>query len=150
MEFLRRAKEESESPNLTLLECNLRQGLPEFYYEKGPIAVDIETSGDRLLCVGFCQSDPIVYVVSADQFFEHKEEFQHVFDLFQLIFHNGLFDVSFLQRLGFTIPNWVDTMLLHHTIYSELPHSLAFVSSVYTRMPYWKWMAHEEEEIEDK
>jgi hypothetical protein len=143
-----RAREESENPQ-PLPPCSCLTQIGSF--GDGPIAIDIETAGSRLLCIGFCQTDPVVYVVDADTILGNMDYYQRLFEEHLLIFHNGLFDVSFLEKLGFTIPHWVDTMLLHHTTYSELPHSLAFVASVYTRMPYWKWMAHaDEEEVEDK
>jgi hypothetical protein len=143
-----RAREESENPQ-PLPPCSCLTQIGSF--GDGPIAVDIETRGTQLLCIGFCQTDPIVYVIGADDIERDHALYQQLFDTHCLVFHNGLFDVQFLEKLGFRIPTWVDTMLLHHTTYSELPHSLAFVASVYTRMPFWKWMAHaEEEEVEDK
>lgn len=148
-EFLRRAKEESERVEWTPPPCVIHTQKPTF--DGGPISVDIETAGNTLLCIGFCQHDPDVYVISADDIERDRAYYQDVFNTHTLIFHNGMFDVAFLQRYGFVIPEWVDTMLLHHTIYSELRHSLAFVASVYTKMPYWKYMAHmDEAEEEDK
>jgi uracil-DNA glycosylase family 4 len=50
------------------------------------------------------------------------------FDLIRLLWENG---VS-MQ------PPWMDTMHAHHALMPELPHSLAFINSIYTRLPYYK------------
>lgn len=38
----------------------------------------------------------------------------------------------------FTRPIWADTMFMAHTLYPELPKSLAFLTSIWTREPYYK------------
>jgi len=39
---------------------------------------------------------------------------------------------------------------MHHLVYSELKHSLAFLHSVYVREPYYKDMHHaDKDEVED-
>lgn len=50
------------------------------------------------------------------------------FDLIRLLWENG---VSMA-------PPWMDTMHAHHALMPELPHSLAFINSIYTRLPYYK------------
>lgn len=57
------------------------------------------------------------------------------------IYQNALFDVKVLRQNGYEFPlgNVLhDTMLLHHTLDSALPHSLDFITSVYGMTPYWK------------
>lgn len=55
------------------------------------------------------------------------------------VFHNGIFDITVLERLGYVVAGRiVDTMFMHHASYSTLPHSLAFVGSIYTQGRYWK------------
>lgn len=57
------------------------------------------------------------------------------------IFQNGLFDVRVLEGVGFRVNNWTfDTMYAHHLLVSELPHSLGFIQSMYTTIPYHKDM----------
>jgi uncharacterized protein YceK len=46
------------------------------------------------------------------------------------------------KHIGVDLPlgAWHDTLLLHHCVYGALPQTLAFVASVYTRLPYWRDM----------
>jgi len=103
-----------------------------------PVAVDLEIVHGRLLCMGLCQTPPLVYVCDGPVVLEGRTHVQQWLHTHSLVFHNAYFDVAELERLGFTVPHWVCTLLLHHTVYSELPQGLAFVASVYTRIPYWK------------
>ena len=54
--------------------------------------------------------------------------------------HNsGYYDrIVVRERLGFDVAPNLDTMLLHKSVESELPHSLAYVASMYTTAPAWK------------
>jgi uracil-DNA glycosylase family 4 len=54
--------------------------------------------------------------------------------------HNaGYYDKIVLQQQwGITTKPILDTMLLHRSVESELPHGLAFVGSMYTEAPAWK------------
>lgn len=57
------------------------------------------------------------------------------------IAHNGQYDVLVLRRHGVKVANFaLDTMNLANLVYPELPKSLDFLASVYTRQPYWKHM----------
>lgn len=53
---------------------------------------------------------------------------------------NGYYDGQVIeQQLGFVIAPRLDLALLHRDVEPELPHSLAYVASVYTEIPYaWK------------
>jgi uracil-DNA glycosylase family 4 len=52
---------------------------------------------------------------------------------------NFKFDDARLRTLGFVTSNFhADTMLMAHTLYPELPQSLAFLASIYTKEPYYK------------
>lgn len=61
--------------------------------------------------------------------------------------HNFNHDVGILED-HYTIINNMndDTMLMHHTLYCELPHKLEFVSSMYTPIPFWKTSTRESED----
>ena len=50
------------------------------------------------------------------------------------------FDLPQLYRLGFEPDprKWLDTMLLHHSMWIEMPHGLHFLGMQYTRQPFWK------------
>lgn len=58
----------------------------------------------------------------------------------QLIDQNHPFDSTrLLKEFGIVCRNlYIDTLALHHVLYSELPKSLAFLGSIYTNTPYWK------------
>lgn len=51
-----------------------------------------------------------------------------------------LFDIYFLEALGFRpcIERCYDTLIRHHILWPELPHSLQFQTRQYTRQPYYK------------
>lgn len=58
---------------------------------------------------------------------------------FPCIFQNSLFDIPHLQAAGYMVPNLAhDTLLLHHAIHPELPHTIGYIVSVYGSTPYWK------------
>lgn len=54
--------------------------------------------------------------------------------------HNGgSYDFNVLRsQWGIEVEGNVDTILLHRSVESELPHSLAFVGALYTDAPPWK------------
>ena len=57
------------------------------------------------------------------------------------VYQNALFDVKVLRQNNYRFPLEQvkhDTMLLHHTLDSALPHGLDFITSVYGDTPYWK------------
>lgn len=68
---------------------------------------------------------------------------------------NAQFDCLCLRsRLRVNAHYDLDTMLAHHTVLSYLPHSLAFLTSVYTDRPYYKtteegdaWSSTNDEEL---
>lgn len=56
------------------------------------------------------------------------------------IAHNGMFDIEWLERcLNIRAKLAFDTMLAFHTLYPELPKALAFLVSIYTDHPYYKY-----------
>jgi len=50
------------------------------------------------------------------------------------------FDSYFLKALGFSIKfeRLLDTLIRHHILWPELPHTLQFMTRQYTRQPYYK------------
>ena len=66
------------------------------------------------------------------------------------LFQNGVFDLSYLLRMGFVVNNCQhDTMLLHHALYPELLKGLGFLGSIYTSEPAWKLMRLDHREHEE-
>ena len=57
-----------------------------------------------------------------------------------LVAQNFPFDAAMLTREFGIVPTglWMDTMVAQHCCYAELPKSLAFLCSVYTRIPFYK------------
>lgn len=60
----------------------------------------------------------------------------------RVLFQNGLYDLQYIWRTwGCPVPGFCDdTMLLHHSLYPELPKSLGFLGSIYTNEISWKQM----------
>lgn len=135
------------------------------------VAFDIEADSAstltcRVRCVGFCtqlpgEAEETVLVVpfawmdgrdywpTRELFDRAQAAVRRVLDACQLIAHNGAFDTSVCQRLGFmsrdpelkpsVMRRWSDTLLGHHdTISNDLPHDLGFVTRQYTEAPLWK------------
>ena len=127
-----------------------------------PIAVDIETTGitpdkGTTVVIGLARSStdaisiPILrkggqpYWHNGD-FVKIKTALERLFARGNLVFQNSLFDVLFLRGDGYRIDFDSikhDTLVLHHAISPELPHSLDFIVSIYGDTPYWKGEAKE-------
>lgn len=56
------------------------------------------------------------------------------------VFQNGLYDLTYLQDYCSPRACTEDTMLAHHSLYSELQKGLGFLGSIYTNVPSWKSM----------
>lgn len=122
------------------------------------LSTDIETSGDRITCIGFAPNSNIAIVIPFDDpraaggnYWPTKQLEQHVWNLVREIlesdeipklFQNGAYDISFLYRsmkikvLGAK----EDTMLLHHSLQPEALKSLGFLGSIYSSETSWKDM----------
>ena len=126
------------------------------------LSMDIETAGQtQITCVGFAPSGDRALVIpfvdwrkpggnywqTAHQerlawrlvklFAEHDE-----FPDIEVLGQNTLYDINWLlNKVGITPRNYRrDTMLKHHAINPELEKGLAFLGSVYTDEPSWKFM----------
>lgn len=52
---------------------------------------------------------------------------------------NLIYDNYFMfRKYGIVVQNWHDTRIAHKVCYPEMPSSLAFMCSIYTREPYYK------------
>lgn len=153
---LKRAKEESR--NGTFIEepfgysvCDTPDtvsGLVSSLLCSPYVAFDIETRGHQNVSIAFSSDGVLGSVVPLDPDWtsEHfsQEFFRLLASLFSehngLIAQNGIFDITMLLQHFLVRRLHFDTMVAHHTVYPELPHSLAFLTSVYTKFPYYKWM----------
>jgi len=150
----RRAAEESKTPVLVLPKRNLRVGLaPDDTLALlralcGKVAVDIEGWVDSVSCIGFATSATEAFIVPTttaywgDRLPEAWREIARVLQSPDIakIFQNGLYDVFVLQY-SYSIATCNiadDTMLKHWELFCELPKSLGFQTSIYTREPYYK------------
>lgn len=118
--------------------------------ERKPVAFDIEIMSHETACVGLANTAHDGMCINYRAFDENRwsiqdeakvrKNIQRVFDNTNLIAQNGNFDCSWLwYKDAMRVPRvWFDTMLAHHTLYSILPHSLAFLTSQYTTHPYYK------------
>lgn len=121
------------------------------------VACDIECTGNdvltaRLICIGFATAsgDALCFPIlkRGGQNYWSDEDWAVVRPLIvglladvstPKVFHNGGFDTIALWAAGFPVAGWMhDTMLAHHAVDAEMPHSLAFLGSVYLEHPYWK------------
>ncbi len=122
------------------------------------MAYDLETDGIECLtakirCIGIGDENEVVVVgiLGKDGFtkFYSPDEEQRVIEVLRDYFtdpnrvkvgHNiGYYDRIVLeQQLNITPAPIVDTILLHKSVESELPHGLAYVVSLYAEAPAWK------------
>jgi DNA polymerase len=124
----------------------------------GQVAVDIETHGQQITCIGFGASESLALVVpfydrrrkGGNYWFTTEAErkaWDFVGDILgdpkiRKVFQNGLFDIAFIWRTtGIkTYGAEHDTMLLHHALFPESLKSLGFLGSLYTDEGSWKQM----------
>ena len=160
---LRRAVEESESKELVRPERNYLIG-PKFYEvmeelerlknEAEFISFDIETRGPVITCIGL-SDDPsraicIPFMRGMTHYWEHIDDEEKIWlSLAELlampdkkkVAQNAQYDILYLARYAAmnTLPGlWMDTMVAHHELYPETPRGLDFLTSIWTREPYYK------------
>jgi uracil-DNA glycosylase family 4 len=136
----------------------------QFVKEGGTYFVDIETWGQSLACIGIAANESDALCVpfwnEDGSFYWNDTESLEVVEYFnkflanekfKKVMQNGSFDTNVLEDFGFVINGWIaDTMLMHHTVYTELKHSLAFLHSIYVRGNYYKDMYHaQKDEVEE-
>ena len=117
-----------------------------------PIAFDIETMGGDTACVGLANNAHEGMCINfrnhrSNRWSREEESYvrkglQGLFadPTVQLVAQNGMFDTTWLwykDRIKVK-PLWFDTMLAHHTLYSQLPHNLGLLTAQYTDHPYYK------------
>jgi len=151
---IRRPKRQIFVPEtLTDLEWFYNENFTQARY----IAVDIETGGQQITCIGFSSRIDKALVIpivdnrrDGSSYWKTLEEEVQVWEFIRKVldhpaskvFQNGLYDLHFLYRgYGIKPRNCEhDTMLLHHSLQPESPKSLGFLGSVYTDEPAWKLM----------
>lgn len=118
-------------------------------------AADIETKRGQITCISFAPTTDISLVIpfwqegpnpnywldapsesSAWAFVRKWMERENLVKVFQ----NGLYDLAYLRAYCAPKACSEDTMLLHHSLFSELQKGLGFLGSVYANVPSWKKM----------
>lgn len=129
------------------------------------LSVDIETSGERITCIGFAPRSDLAIVIPFDDarakngcYWPTKATEIAVWKLIAEVlrdpsipklFQNGAYDISFLWR-AYGIPTYGarhDTMLLHHALHPEMRKSLGLLGSIYSDEGSWKYMRAKHETI---
>lgn len=126
--------------------------IDDMQYGKLPVSIDIETGANETSCIGLTNKVDegmcIPFRTLRDNFYTRDEEIvvrkraQKLFSdkSVQFVAQNGVFDHAWLwykDRLRLH-GVWFDTLLAHHTLYSQLPHNLGFLTAQYTFHPYYK------------
>lgn len=159
-----RALEESSSPRLDLPQrytqiARSSSDVIQFFksqQHENILAIDIEVIKTIPICVGLSLNPAWSLTVPLLQKFNGVElsKFFSISDLaytwqilgrefanpkWKKVGQNFKFDQDKLDRMGFKIDKlYADVMLMLHTLYPELPKSLAFAASIWTREPFWK------------
>jgi uracil-DNA glycosylase len=129
------------------------------------LSVDIETSGQRITCIGFATSSEIAIVIPFDDtrkkdgnYWPTREDEAKCWKLVRSIlrdgsipklFQNGVYDISFLMRSYgiLTLGAAEDTMLLSHALQPEGLKGLGYLGSIYSDEGAWKHMRKKDETI---
>lgn len=143
---IQRIAKESKFPELNIPELNIHidPGLEclDVLLSKPILSCDIESLMDSttIICVGFGISPTEAYVIPYDSPYSRtvlasilsaKEP--------KKVFHNGSFDTAILSLNGFRCEGYTDdTIIQSHILDPEFPRNLGFLTSIYTRIPYYK------------
>jgi hypothetical protein len=134
--------------------------------EYSRIAVDIETYGQQITCIGFAAGPSNCLVIPihdggrvGGSYWATQEVEVKVWGFIRevlgssipKVFQNGMYDISFLWRAyGIkTMRAEEDTMLLHHALQPESLKGLGFLGSVYTDEGSWKHLRRGKDTIKE-
>ncbi|MDI6785078.1 MAG: DNA polymerase [bacterium] len=156
---LKRILEESKTPTISLPSRNLIV-LPSYaeicgYLESCKVekrlAVDIEVLNEEISHVAIAKSPSdaisISFTSQSEAFLTPPQE-AHVWRLIAELMENTeivkenqniTFDAAFMfRKLGIVVKNMEDTMVQMGILFPDFPKSLGFITSLYTREPYYK------------
>lgn len=118
------------------------------------LSVDLETRAGHIACIGIAWDKlnaiciPLMSQYNYSGYWSEEEECKIVCSLYKLLTHpkvetvgqNFSYDAQYLMRhLCFAPSRIRDTMVGHHSIFSNTPKSLDFLSSIYCENhAYWK------------
>lgn len=105
-----------------------------------PLAIDIETiPGDRILCCAFSIDPSLAISIPFTTPWRRRAIAALCASPNPKILQNGLYDLFWLDRAGIPVHRYLyDTMCMHHALDPAEPHSLAYLTSIYTLQPHYK------------
>lgn len=117
--------------------------------KSGLVSFDIETfPGGRASCIGFTYRHSSNLLRGVCVTFKAQNLWGHVRELWgndtPKIFHYGTYDISFMKHFygwdvgGFYDGKGWDTYIASASILPDSPRGLDFLTSIYTRMPFYK------------
>lgn len=156
-----KSRETTETPERFIIGPSLQtvRNTIRFLLERGlPISIDLETLGldiysINIMCMGIAWSSSDAICIPLLQrggylYWKNDEEEMEVWKLIcelldsnnTKITQNGFpFDLPIFKHLGCTVRGRCeDTLTQHHTVALELPHSLEFLASTYTKQRVFK------------
>lgn len=153
----KRVSVESSSPDLNLPVRNLKVqpsfldavAWLEYCLSQPVIAVDIEVYKMEVSCISFATSAVECMSIPFDARWTMEEEMR-LWRLVALllespdktfVYQNGMFDLSFMfsrNKIHAHKGRIEDTMIKHNLNYPDFPKGLGFITSLYTREPYYK------------
>lgn len=116
------------------------------------IAVDIETAGGMITCIGFATGPENAIVIPFRKkdwgnYWKTQEDEVQAWKYVQIVlnlpcpkvFQNGMYELQWFAENGLSVNGDLhDTMLMHHAIFPEMQKGLGFLGSIYTNEPAWK------------
>lgn len=156
---IRRVAQESEYPDIRLPSRALHVAPTfndviqyiMFARTHAQVGVDIEVMNGEISCISIAvqatDSMSIPFMKGGQDYFTLEQEAQiwmHLAGLFQdesvtKVFQNGVFDATFIfRRFGIRIRPILDTMIEQGISYPDFPKGLDFITSIYTKEPYYK------------
>lgn len=141
-------------PNFNTVTSILHQLLVQLTAQPVRLAIDIETRAGHISCIGIAWSKtealciPFMDSLKPSGYWDEQSEAKIVYMLYRLFTHknlhgvgqNFLYDAQYIYRHWHFIVNIVrDTMIAHHSCFSNMQKGLDFLSSMYCEHHlYWK------------
>lgn len=132
---------------------------------KRDVCFDIESTPEHITCISLStEPERAMSIPTTKSYWGSMGLLKSVLDIINGVLtqakttnvgQNITFDIQYLLRFMAILPSkpWDDTMIMQHSCYCELPKGLDFLTSVYTREPYYKddlkvWMGGDRTENE--
>jgi uracil-DNA glycosylase family 4 len=114
-----------------------------YLLDKPEYSFDIENVSKtfHILCIGFSPSPDLAVVIPNHNDVPTRDAWHRLLTVSpaRKIPHYGIHDVAVLHHNDIEVTNYVwDTMVAQHVMWPELPRTLAYLTSVYTREPFYK------------